>query len=172
MNIAWRKMNTMKIKKFSGIHVPWKRNMNKKGFPLADTGMFFLCWFIIIVCIVTAIVIFFLYRADVRNIEAKLLAEKLIKTVIDEQGFNQEILGDDFNLLDKTELDRQIINNGDFYVQIEVFENDELLKRYKNGTRDFSIYCELVGEKLPKCYQKKFFIDNYKINILTASNQR
>jgi hypothetical protein len=146
--------------------------MNKKGFPLEDAGMFFLCFLIIIVPLVIGISIFFIYQADVRGVEAQLLGEKVLGALIDENGLRPIVLSDTFNLLKEAHLDSAVISGGNFFVMAEIYEEDDLLKRYKEGPRDFEVYCELKGEKLPACFRKEIFIDVYKINILTASNQR
>ena len=155
--------------------------MNKKAYyRFADIGMFFLCFVIIAVGIFIGIYIFYSSTIDVREQEAKIIYDKLVMAIIDNGELNQKILEanseNEFDIFKEAKLDKNIVNE-DYYFKIEIFTiNNELIKKIEEGNRDFEVECFLESKKFPKCYQKEFNLvnslqENYKIKVLTASNQ-
>ena len=152
--------------------------INKRGYyRFADVGMFFLCFVIIAVGIMIGIYLFYSNTIDVRGQEAKIIYEKLLDALIENNKLNQKVLDSEFNILQEASIDKEIINNGYFYFKIEVFEKDfekEIVKKIQEGNRDFEVECFLRSKKFPRCYPEKDFkliLDDYEIKILTASNQ-
>ncbi len=144
--------------------------MNKKGYyRFADIGMFFLSFAIVAVGIAIGIYLFYSNTVDIRDQEAKLLLKKLADVIIINNILNQRIFEDDFNIMKEAKLDDKIINNG-YYFKIEIFDTD-IIKKIERGNLGFGVECSLKGKKFPKCVEKEILIDNYKVKILTASNQ-
>lgn len=149
--------------------------MNKKGYyRFADIGMFFLSFAIVAVGIAIGIYLFYSNTVDIRNQEAKILLEKLSGVIISNSlnQLNSKVLEDNFNILKEAGLNDKIINNGDFYFKIEIFDNSDIIKKIEQGNRGFEVECGLNGKKFPKCAEKELLIDNYRVKILAASNQQ
>lgn len=146
---------------------------NKRGYyRFADIGMFFLSFAIVAVGIAIGIYLFYSNTIDIRDQEAKIISDRLAITITKNGKLNEDILKDDFNILKETRLNDKIINNGDFYFKIEIFDySNNLVKKINGGNRGFEVECFLKGKKFPKCAEKEFLIDNYRVKILAASNQ-
>ena len=147
---------------------------NKKGYyRFADIGMFFLSFAIVAVGITIGIYLFYSNTVDIRDKEAKILLEKLSVVIIDNNlnQLNIKVLDNNFDIIREARLNDKIINNGDFYFKIEIFDNSNIIKKIEHGDRGFEVECFLKGKKFPKCAEKEILIDNYKVKILAASNQ-
>ncbi len=154
------------------IKIKFRNATNKKGYyRFADIGMFFLSFLIIAIGVSIGIYLFYSETVDIREREAVILSEKITKVIIKEEHLNQKVLENDFNIFNEAEINIKIINNGDFYFKIEIFSLDNQILKIEEGNRDFEVECNLSGEKFPKCAEKEFNYD-YKIKILTASNQK
>lgn len=147
--------------------------MNKKALRVSDSIMIFVFFLIIGIPITIAMFVFYSNQADVRYEESKILAEKLINGVIINNDLNNDIFNENFDILKESRIDRNIINNGEFFFKIEVIEigKDEG-KIFQGGNRDFEVYCDLESEKFPKCFKEGIIVDNYRIRVLTGSNQK
>ncbi|MEK6872989.1 MAG: hypothetical protein AABW90_03175 [Nanoarchaeota archaeon] len=147
--------------------------MNKKGYyRFADIGMFFLSFAIVTVGIAIGIYLFYSNTVDIRDHEAKIISDRLVIAITKNGKLNEDILKNDFNILKEARLNDKIINNGDFYFKIEIFDNSNIIKKIEQGNRGFVVECGLKGKKFPKCVEKDFLIDNYRVKILAASNQQ
>ena len=146
--------------------------MNKKAYyNISDIVMMFIAFAIIGIFIEAGIYIFYSHTIDVRSNEADILSDKLIKAIIKNGNLKEEVLSD-YKIYQEAGLDPKILNNGEYYFKIEIFEN-ELIKKIEEGNLGFEVECFLESDKFPKCQSKEFTtIDKkYKIKILTASNQ-
>lgn len=145
---------------------------NKRGYyRFADIGMFFLSFAIVSVGIAIGIYLFYSNTIDIRDQEAKIISDRLVITITKNGKLNDDILKDDFNILKEAKLNDKIINNGDFYFKIEIFDNSNIIKKIERGNGGFEVECFLKGKKFPKCAEKELLLDNYRVKILAASNQ-
>lgn len=150
--------------------------MNKKGYyRWSDIGMYIISFAVIAVGIGIGIFAFYSQTIDIRQQEADIIYDKLISSVIKDNKLNSIVLNETFNTYKESNLNKRIINNGNFYFKIEFFKGEELVNVIEDGNRDFKVNCFLKGEKFPKCRYGEFSADygglDYKIKILTASNQ-
>ena len=150
-----------------------KKLMNNKAYyAISDVAMFFLSFLVIGVCIAIGTYIFYNNQVDIRVQEAEILSVKLTKAIVDNTHLENGIFNEDFNLLKKARVNKAIMDRGEFYFKLEILDlNEQVLKTFQDGNRDFEVLCELESDKFPKCYKDEFFLDDYKIKILTASNQ-
>ncbi|MBS3080562.1 hypothetical protein J4221_03760 [Candidatus Pacearchaeota archaeon] len=146
--------------------------MNKKALRFEDMGMFFLSFAVIAVAIVIGTSIFFPYEIDIRDEEARILGEKIINAIID-NGLKEEVLKDDFNILDEADIDRQILTNGELYFKLEIIKDDEVVRSFIEGNRDLEVLCDINKDNRdnPKCFREEIVVD-YTIRIISASNQK
>ena len=160
--------------------------MNKKGYyRIADISMFILTMVIIAVAIGMGIFIFYSHNVDVREQEAKILSDTLVEVMFES---NLKDL-DNLDIFEEAGLDRDVITkSGYYYFKVEVFKDTfkkeiyggeetelfdktEFIKKFEGGNDNFEVECDLRSEKFPKCNRRVIRIDNYRIKILTASNQ-
>ena len=140
--------------------------MNKRGYlRLDDIGMYFLGFILIGSAIAGGIFIFYGNAVDVRNQEAMILSDNLVRAIVVDGDLRPEVFEKDFNILKEARLNDGF-KNGDYFFRLEVGS-----QVFIEGNRDFEVECELEGKNFPKCFSKEFFIDGSKIKILTASRQ-
>ena len=152
------------------------KEWNKKGYyRWSDIGMYIISFAVIAVGIGIGIFAFYSQTIDIRQQEADIIYDKLINSIVKDNRLNSIVLDENFNIYKESNLNKQIINDGNFYFKIEFFKGEELVKVIEDGNRDFNVNCFLKGDKFPKCRNEEFNTDygglNYKIKILTASNQ-
>lgn len=144
---------------------------NKKAYDnISDNIMLFIVFSIIAVWIFAGITIFYSNNIDIRSNEAEILSDKLTRTIINKID-NNENLAEDFNVYKEADLNSQIVK--EYYnFKVEIYENNNLIKTIKGGNnRGFEVECELNDKKLLQCHKQSLVLGNYKINILTSSNQ-
>ena len=150
--------------------------MHKKGYyRFADIGMFIISFAVIGVVIGMGIFIFYSHQIDIRGQEAEVLSNKIVRAVID-NGLNDL---ESFDIFREAGIDINIINNGDFYFKVEIIEiasstSEEVETAkivFEEGNRDFEVECGLRSDKFPVCDSEELIVNNYKVKILTASNQ-
>ena len=147
--------------------------MNRGGYTqLGDSGMFFLCFIIIISGIVFGVYLFYQNQSSNALVEAHILTEKISRVFIASESFNQELLREDFDIFAAAQLDRLQIDNEDHYVWIEIIKGGNLLRTIAIGNRDFSVLCGLAGEELPECFRTKVVKNDYVIRILSGVRER
>ena len=149
------------------------KKMNKKGYSdLSDILMFLLVSVIIWLGIFSGFYVFYSFQTDVRGEEAKILGNRLVNAVAEDGKIKEVIFEDGFDIFSEAGLDENMFpNGGDFYFNLEANGNGAS-KVFEKGTLDFRIKCGLNSKgNSPKCFEKEFNLDNYKIKILTASNQ-
>jgi cell division protein YceG involved in septum cleavage len=121
-------------------------------------------WFVIFIIITTAIVsgvMLFRNKAfDVRNAEADLLSDKMIKCFVESGKLNYEIWNslDNSNVLEKC----GFVFNGEYFVMAKINE-----KEIKAGNSDIEPFCELEKEtekNVPFCAKKKLMVLNENSN--------
>ena len=139
---------------------------------MADTGMFGLFFLLTLVFLFIGFSLFYDSSTDVRGEEAIILHDKLVDAVLDKGRIREEVFMKSFNIFEEARVNKEVINNGEFYFSVEIFENDESIKKFVEGNRDFEVTCELKSKKFPLCYKRELLVDDvWKIKILTASNQ-
>lgn len=149
----------------------WRKILNKKAYySFDDVGMFFLSFLIIIVGIIIGLNVFYSQNYDIREEEAKVIAFKLVKGILNENKIKEDILSDNFDIFKESKIDKNIINNGEYFFRLEIYEQDNLIKTFVEGNRDLEIFCELKT-KDKGCFSSEYYYGNFKFKVLTASDQ-
>tara|TARA_Y100000034_G_C6833671_1_gene376546 strand:- start:147 stop:683 length:537 start_codon:yes stop_codon:yes gene_type:complete len=155
--------------------------------------LFSIWWFFVLAIVGGAITIGVLmyYSADIdlREIEADILNKKIIGCVVDQGFLIEEIYKDNFDIYKKCKLNKDVIEEGNFYFKIQIFDESGKIISIVNqpisrGNPSFKKDCEVAekvkAEHYPKCITKDegiLYHENNKIKkgvieILTASNQK
>jgi|TARA_B100001971_G_C18033248_1_gene453681 hypothetical protein len=134
---------------------------------------------VIAIVIGGSIVLFYGQTVDVREQQARLISDKLVEVFDDYGKLRDGIVCDDrlcegFNIYGEAGINSRIINNGEFYFGVEIFDDGKLVGSVIEGNRGFKVECFLEGDKLPKCYPEDgplvLILDNYRVEILAGSN--
>jgi|ETNmetMinimDraft_2_1059921.scaffolds.fasta_scaffold55769_2 hypothetical protein len=152
---------------------------NKGYYKLSGYILMFIAMGFIAIFISGGIYLFYAQTVDVREQEAKIISDKLVD-VFDDNGVLREgiVCGDGlcegFNIYNEARLNKVVINNGDFYFGVEIFNDGVLMGSIIEGNRGFRVECFLKKGKLPKCYPDDgpliLLLDNYRVEILAGSN--
>jgi len=148
--------------------------INKKADERVLSIYLFIVYIIVCVGVVSGVILFYGAGLDVRIAEAGILSDKVIDCLIEKGNLNENVLKDNFNLLNFCNFDFK--DNSGFYkgdeqygARIELFdiescnkEEDKIIcsneiKNIVAGRSDFLQYCGLVGEKIPKCDKKEIY---------------
>lgn len=157
------------------------KGWNKKGFEyLEDIGTFLFVVVVLLGSIGFVLWIFYSVGSDVRGVEAETLGVKLIDSVVENGNFKKGIFEDDFDvneLMKRASVDKDIINNGDFYFNLGIYKNGGMEKEFKQGKGSFDVSCKLEGSSgnIPVCYEGELVVFNegekFVVKVLTGSNQ-
>ena len=156
---------------------------NKKGGERILSLYLFIIYIIVCVGVVSGVILFYGTGLDIRIAEVGVLSDKVIDCITDSGNLDEKVLKDDFDLLNFCNFDFK--DNSGFYkgeeqygVRIELFDinscNDENgtiicsneIKKIEAGRKDFLEYCELKGEKIPKCDKKEVYVLNSEKEVL------
>jgi len=149
-----------------------KRDMNKKAYDRwGDIGMFIFAFVLVGIALWVGTHVFYGYVVDVRAQEAQILSDKLVKVVVKNGKLNSDVLGDDFNIFKEARIDRGFIGKNKSYFKVEIFEGDEVKKKFVQGNRDYDVLCGL-GHANVRCFGDEVVVDNdkYLVKVLSASN--
>ncbi len=149
--------------------------MNKKAGERILSIYLFIIYIIVSVGIVSGVILF-RSDLDVREIEAGILADKVIDCLVEQgklridfdAGF--DLIGEcNFNFKDNT---KKYDGEERYAVKVESFDfNSEVLKNeIKAGKIDLLTYCGLEGEKIPKCNLKELYVLKGDEKILLKIN--
>lgn len=152
--------------------------LNKKGDEKLFSFWLFLMMGIVGVFVVGGVWLYYSAEVDIRQDEASILNEKLTNCLIENEVINK-IINDNFSIFEKCDLNKDIFNeNNNFYFNVLVYENEILSKEISEGQIKFKQDCQIVletnaeAEKYPKCVKNVYFLEDKKIEILTASNNK
>lgn len=157
--------------------------MNKRAGERYLTPWMFIVWALIGIGIIMGVMVFYSAQTDVRPEEAEILAKRLIDCVLDDGYLKEEFLQnlqEDYDVFKDCSLDEEILLGGDFYFDISVFKNNELLREVSEGKKDFEMQCKLKekaeAEHFAECFEEKIPVfdkngNKLSIEIFTGSNQ-
>lgn len=161
---------------------------NKRGAEKILSIWWFFVLAIVGLGIVAGVFIFYSADVDVREIESTSLYDNIVDCIA-EQGFLSDgLLKEDFDIFKECRLNKNILNNGYFYIKIKFLDNakSSIREDIVIGNNAFKKDCEISlskdvkAEKFPKCvngsedflYYKDNQIKTATLNILTVSNQK
>lgn len=154
---------------------------NPKWNKLGDEKLFSFWWFLVMgivgIFIIGGVWIYFSAHIDVKNGEAKILNERIIDCLFKNGKINESILEEKFDIFSECYLNKEVINEkNNFYFNIQIYKDNVLVKDISNGQIKFKQDCKIILESkiksnnYPECIKNTFFLDEIKIEILTASN--
>jgi len=159
---------------------------NKKG----SEKLFSIWWFLVLaivgVGIVAGVYIFYSSEVDIKEIESEALSNKLIDCVVQQGFLIDDFLKADFDVFETCKINKEIIESGDFYFRISLYDTDKNLFRESlaKGTSAFEVQCEISEnsetKEFPRClertenilYYEEGEIKKLTISVLTGSNQK
>jgi len=158
---------------------------NKCGDERLLSIYLFIIYIIVSIGIVSGVLVFHGAGLDVREIEADILSEKIIDCLVDEGELVDEVLEEDFNLQEFCNL--ELNDNTEGYsgeeqigIEVRIFDFDSCYKtedekincadnlrnKIEIGRKDLFGFCDLEGEKLPKCSEKYIYVLNNEQGIM------
>jgi hypothetical protein len=162
------------MKKFRGI-------IGKKADDRMIYPFQFFVFFLITIAIAAGVFIFYSKEADVRGIESKIIANKIVDSISESGYIKDLVFENDFDILKESNLDRKIfVDSQNFYLNLTIYDhNNKKVKSFIEGNKDFEVLSSLPGKNLPILYKEEFYLtdklDNsklFKINILVVTNNK
>ena len=160
--------------------------LNKK----AGEKMLSLWWFFVIVFIsigiVAGVLIFYAAEVNVKEVEANILAEKIMRCLNDYGNLQDGFMNEDFDVFNRCGLAKNVFNpDSDFYFKIEAYnESGQLIRGRIDGgnaayEKDCFISKAVRAAKYPKCVLEKENVIYYsngdfkivRLEVLAGSNQ-
>ena len=94
--------------------------MDRKGYyRFASIGILFFCFIIIAIAFSIGDFIFFSHQVDIRDQEAGILVDRIVRGIVSDELVDLE----NVNIFEIAKLNPKVINNGDFYFKVSVFED-------------------------------------------------
>lgn len=165
----------------------WEKKMNKKG----GEKWLSVWWFFVLVviggAIVVGVLIYYNANVNIKEIEADILAERIVRCLTDRGYLKQEFLDETFDVFKNCSLKKEVFQKGsNFYFKISVQDRDgNLLRRdIIEGDLAFEKECEVEiatkAKHFPRCSYKNesvfYFSEDgkkqeAKLKITAGSNQ-
>lgn len=150
---------------------------NKKGGERVLSIYLFIIYIIVAVGIVSGVIIFYGKPLDVRSLEAEILTDKVIDCLV-EQGELKSEVGDSFDLLKNCKFDfkdntRKYEGDERYAVKVELydFNTGGLIKPLPiAGDISFFEFCNMEGDKIPRCNEKQVYVLEGENKILLKIN--
>ena len=154
--------------------------MNKQADKLLSVW-----WFFVLAVIaggsVIGVLIYSSAEVNIKEVEANVLAERIIDCLIDNGYLKENILDTNFNIFDFCNLNSKVFEKGsNFYLNISVYDSENLIFNVSKGNPSFEKDCKIQekveAEKFPRCSENQeialFNDKNVRLIILAASNQK
>ena len=140
-------------------------------------------WFLIGLGVMLGIYISYGNEADVKQLQAGILADKIAGCLIDNSKLIDDITKDEFDIFTKCNFDKEIVSGSKFYFSISftnISGEGEFRKPIIIGNKDALTQCSLRESNIPgthyfRCVEKKYYAfskDNklILIDIYTGAN--
>lgn len=164
--------------------------MNKKG-----AEKILSVWWIFVLGIIAGFIIIgvlIYYRADIniKEFEADILAERIVRCLVDNGYLNQDFLEKEFDIFEECNLKKEVFGKGNnFYFNVSVHDKDGNLLRKSaediiEGAVSFEKDCQISESPIkarhyPRCSEKNEMVLYYdngevkeaKLKVLAGSDQ-
>ena len=124
-------------------------------------------------------------QINVDELEADILSERITRCISDNGFLDKKVLDNSFDIFEDCNLNKIMFEEGsNFYFNISIYNPDDSLnKEIVQGVSSFEADCSIQkkvnAKHFPKCVEKQEtflfkqgdFIEEFKLEILTASNQ-
>ena len=161
------------------------KEINKKADERLLSIYLFIIYIIVSIGIVSGVLVFHGAGLDVREIEAEILSEKIIDCLVDNGELVKGVLEEEFNLKEFCNI--ELNDNTESYkgeeqigVEVKFFDfnscnknadeqincADNLRNKLEIGRKDLFGFCDLEGDKLPKCSKKSIYVLNNEKGVM------
>jgi len=147
--------------------------MNKKGEERYLSPILWIVWGIVAAAFIVAVIIFYSGEADVRELEAVILANRVADCISDTGVLKEEVLDEavdfdgeiqiGYDLIDSCGLNREIFEEiGDYYVRVSIF--DESIQELRNPIEvgnsglEFSCIFQRKDDPFSVCVKRVVFL--------------
>jgi hypothetical protein len=166
---------------------------NKKADERLLSIYLFIIYIIVSIGFVSGVLLFHGAGLDIRVVEAGILGDKILECFVEEGVLRQEVLNESLEGFDFEEFcNFDFRDNSGSYggveqtgARVDIFKFsscskvdgetncDDLKKTINFGRDDFFIFCDLKGDRIPKCSKKWAYVLNHDdekiaINILSV----
>jgi hypothetical protein len=145
--------------------------INKKASKWMSPYLFFIFIFVG-VFIVIGVVLFYSVKVDIRDEETKIITNKIIDCISEQGEFF--VPEENFDYYDNCDLNKEVINNGNYYILVEYIKEGSSRKLFETGVANFEILCGLGEEAegdLPECSNNYLTLKTgEKIRVFVGSN--
>tara|TARA_Y100000310_G_scaffold329989_1_gene400843 strand:+ start:415 stop:927 length:513 start_codon:yes stop_codon:yes gene_type:complete len=160
--------------------------LNKRG----AEKIFSIWWFFVVVVVAVAVIVgvnvYFWAEVDVREVEADVLADKVLDCLIEQDELRDDFLEAEFDLLEDCGFSEGIVGSGGiYYLEVSVLDETGGVRgeSVEYGVSSYKEDCEIqlgdkekgikgvTGKNLVQCVRKEGFVENGKIVVLAGSNQ-
>ncbi len=159
--------------------------MNKKG----GEKILSVWWIFVLVVIggavVIGVLIYFNADVNIKEFEADILSERIVRCLVDNSYLRQDFLDGEFDIFEKCNLKKEVFQGtSNFHFKISAYNGDNLLREEViGGAVSFEKDCEISGaikaRHYPRCSEKNervLYYDNGEVkeaelNILAGSDQ-
>ncbi len=143
--------------------------MNKKASKWMSPYLFFI-FFIVGIFIVIGVVLFYSVTPDIREEETKFITNKLVGCLSKDNNFF--IPEENFDYYTECKLNKEILNNGNYYISLNLIKSEEEIELFETGVKDLELRCELgIKGELPNCNEINLTINpQERIKLFVASN--
>ena len=141
-----------------------------------------LVWIFVGIVFFIAISFYTSAEAEIRPIEAKILNQRIIDCLVEEDG-SLINLNENFNMYETCSINKDFFDESLLLIKIEfstLEENQESLQTLIYGNEEFEIWCQTQPDnrKFADCYNEKIFIrhsetdETFLMKVKTASNSK
>jgi hypothetical protein len=165
---------------------------NKKADERLLSIYLFIIYTIVSIGVVSGVVLFHGSALDVREVEAGILNDKIIDCLVEEGELINEVLDSEFDVSEFCKIkpaDNSVAYSGEEQIGVRIrlfdFEScvkledevktsctNDLMEDIEIGRTDFFGFCDLEGDKIPKCSEKNVYVLNdgerIVLNVLSA----
>ena len=167
---------------------------DKRGDERILSIYLFIIYIIVSIGVVSGVLLFHGAGLDIRIVEAGVLSDKIINCLVEEGELKDEILEEDFDLTSFCKInlkDNSASYDGEVQlgVGVELFDFNSCVKeeiegeteisctnnlrnKIEVGRNDYFGFCELEGDKIPKCSEKYIYVlnngDEIMLKVLSA----
>jgi len=160
------------------------KRMNKKGDERVLSIYLFIIFIIVSIGIVSGVLLFHGAGLDVREVEADILADKVIDCLVEQGELKNQVFADNFTIGEFCNInlrDNSITYKGEEQsaISVELFDFNSCSKDDKDevgcsleirdriiiGRNDFEL-CNEEGDKIPKCSEKYVYVLNNEKGVM------
>ncbi|MFA6023011.1 MAG: hypothetical protein WC781_02910 [Candidatus Pacearchaeota archaeon] len=136
---------------------------NKKGDEKILSIWMFFIWIIIGMAIVAGVYLYYGSPQDVREIQSKILADKIAECILINSQLDKNYLNSNFDLVSYCKINTEMISNGKIYFNVSVVDRTSGILLRENiirGDSNFQVMCSLNANKnsqnIAKCASETY----------------